>query len=348
MSKLFVCEKHSQAQSFQFLLKEGDGIILCPSISSYKFKNASTLSFSGLPYSDLEPEYTNTSSIEQASEQRESMYSRFFTADTYIDHPVLSAFYHAKIKTANPFSTAVAYSDFCDFLNEFDEIVYACDPDHTGVRGFDFLFGKYYGIKELAHFATQYHMTITACMLTGGISSKCISKAVENRSCFFESTDIQRMRDTYLKKDFFDYNYNMNSILLLNKAYHITCGQFPNPVLTRNYIQTLFLIHEYSADINRVLHRMDQADIGTPASRNKIIINLTINGLVCESEGCYITTERGNSFILALHRKMNDPHLSERLMHDYTELTVNEFKAKYSKYLSSAFGKQKRHINKVQ
>lgn len=350
MSKLFVCEKHSQAQSFQKHCKEGDSIILCPSICSYTFKYPSTLRFSGLPYLNIDPEYAHAD-FEYIAGLRKRSYGTLYSHDGCCEHPVLVEYYRAKIESNKEDEIEIAQKALFDLLGSYDEIVYACDPDHTGTRGFDFLMSKYFGIKSLEEFSHKYDLKVMACLTLGGLSYNCIGKAISQRESFFESQMIELYRQFYLKKDYFDFNYNINSLLLLNKAYFLASGKYPQNPITRNLIQVMFLLSQMGKVDIRLYRELDLRYVGSPASRCQIIESLKEMGLVAEkSEGRreFSLTELGQRFLVFLHRKMDDPHLAERVMKDCANasMSLEEFRAKSDKYLSLVFSKQKRHINK--
>lgn len=355
MSRLFICEKKFQAKIYLDHLNEDDAIILCPTITSYLFDYPEKLTFSDLPYCDHTPSYK--ANKERNPEWLYCHHTLFLTQEKEIAHPVLLDYFNRALTTnRSDDSFKRAKSVIHDFIGSFDEIVFACDPDISGLRGFDFFFEKYLEVGNLAEFGQLHGAKITACIAKYGMDDKSIIRTISERSDFFENTSIHNIRLSYQKKDFFEYNYNLNSLLLLNKAYFLASGEYLNRILTKNHIQTLFLFADQQERKESIHFTMDKLFIGSPASRIEIVENLIITKMLhCEEKkphyvGTYTITNLGQKFLSNLHRKVNDPHLAERLGKDTFDahMPLDDFKLKYSKYLKVVFSKQKRHINREQ
>lgn len=362
MSKLLVCEKPDQAQRYLSICNKEDAIIVCPTIVSYAFDYPTNLYFSQLPFTSLPPRYKPAN---LDPEWYLHLYSSLYTQDNKIkNHPVLTTYFYNKhpcspYKSADSNTLEKARKDLYALLTSFDEIVFACDADHTGMRGFDFLFSRYFEIDDLQKFSENNQLTVTALINKEGFDEISLRKSMENRSDFFENVDVKCFRCHYQKKDFFEYNYNLNSLMLLNKTYFLALGKYPECVITKNFIQALFLLENIETEA-RFAQRLEKSFIGTPASRKAIMDNLNNLGLIDiikkgpSSGNCICLTtrlsisEQGTRFLNLLHRKLNDPYLAERLLKDCENetLTLNDFKIKYDKYLDVVFSKQKRLINK--
>jgi len=74
----------------------------------------------------------------------------------------------------------------------------------------------------------------------------------------------------------------------------------------------------------------------------------------------YQISEKGKLFVECLHKKLRDPNLSTRLGRDIlseyeflssyekvNDLSIEDFKDKYERYLYNVFSKQKRYLRKI-
>lgn len=353
MPKLFVCEKKSQAQHILHAIENDDVIILCPTIGSYLYDYPNNLGFSNLPYTNYSPRY-KTESCEHNSKYRKLFRTTIISKKRSMESPLLLRYY-TSLENGIMDDIERVRAEVLDFLSGFDEVIFACDPDYTGVRGFDLLFENYFGIKNLKEFSENTQTLFTASIFNFVFTGDCMSKAIETRSDFFLNQSINKFRIWYKKKDFFEFNYNLNSLLTLNKAYLLAYGTYPNFLITKNVVLVAFMLSGDSMDISKLIHKLSEKEIGTPASRNEIIERMC-DASILKLEHDEISgrktvriTKEGLAFLGNLHRKVNDPFLSERLYNDFKnyDLSLDAFKEKYSKYLSVVFSKQKRFINKL-
>lgn len=345
MSRLFVCEKRQQAEFYQRYCNEGDSFILCTTITSYLFDYPSSLKFKDLPIIDSAIKYKVTENPYVEDYSRNQYTSYYSYIKKRVCNPILVEFYNYKSISSK--------NSIHNFLSSFDEIVYACDADHTGARGFDFLFEKYFEIDDLKSFSLENNVEINAFINLGGFDENSIREAYSNIDNFFTNEYIGRFRESYLKKDFFEYNYNINSLLLINKAYYLAFGTYPKYILTKNLVQTLFLLKKLSVRDVYFSKYLEHNNIGSPASRTRIIGNLKemnlVSSIKIDNTIYYCINDKGYKFLSLLHRKINDPYLSKRVVKDCEnkDLSFIDFKEKYSKYLKDVFSKQKRFINKM-
>ncbi|MGD1527015.1 hypothetical protein [Vibrio harveyi] len=340
MSKLFVCEKLHAAREIVKVINDDDAIILCPSIASYKYKFPDQLKFADIPYTDRVPLYTKNYD-QYRPKWLGRCHSLVITRRNEAVNATLMSFYEAQLNDAQADKNALH-----GFLGSFDEVVFACDADLTGMRGFDFLFHDYFGIKDLKSFAVESNTYFTACIFAG-YDNQSLRAAVENRSSFFDSEVVRSLRESYLKKDFFEYNYSLNSLLILNKTFFHVAGNYPSQVITKNCVQALLLMERDGiVSIGKAVSAMNKKHIGSPASQVLIITSLMGMGLLVDHPRNVEVSKLGREFLSVLCSKMKDPHLSERLEVDlHGEMSLADFKGKYSRYLSTCFGKQKRKLN---
>jgi hypothetical protein len=355
MTRLFVCEKRHQAELYLPHIHKDDAIILCQTITSYLFDYPKKLAFSQAPYSSQIPQY-KPALVTPSNLYVRNIYTSYLTIkDGLQEHPLLKEYFDST--NNNPPDTDITNKRdrVHKFLASFDEIIYACDHDLTGTRGFDFLFSKYYKIEDLTSFSLLHNINFSTVAFSGGLDPESIKKGISERKDFFTSKYIQFFREKYLKKDFFEYNYNLNSLILINKAYHLAIREFPFHLITKNFIQTLHILYIDPIPDHRLVKIMERKFIGQAASRSTIISKLIdLNLILLDKKNPRFETEYkisplGITFISLLHRKLNDPHLSERISRDLDnkKLSVKSFKEKYETYLSKAFSRQKRHINKI-
>lgn len=358
MSILIVCEKPFQAKHYAAFLNKGDKIILAPSIDAYKFKLQDDLKFANVPYNNESPIYKENDIIySDYSDCSDINYKRLFLSSIYelnshsTKNNVLSRFIEKKYELKENYEEEI--KELYAFLNSFDQIINLCEMDHTGLRGFDKLFEICYEIKDLKSFfknkiVRNYKTAVREHETNFKDFVYKENSALKLEKDFFDDDFVAHQRRIYMNKDFFDYNYNLNSVMLLNKAYKKIFNENLNQILTRNFIQTLFLVEKLQCrKESDILCLMSENNIGSPSSIHPILDGLYKLKILDKTESKeMIVSEKGMELLSLLHRKLNDPHLSNRILKDQKELNHNDFKDKYSKYLKKSFGMQKRFLNK--
>lgn len=371
--KLFVCEKPMAANSLTNIINENDHIILAQGISSYKF-DYQLVKFSESPYTKEKPRYKhyikNNFDIFN-TECWDNNGNRF--KNTFLKK-------YFDFKNNEVFNKENNLKLLEEFFRQYDEIVYACDADLTGFRGFDFKFEKYFNLgKDWISFFDKLNIKITG-MIINSLDEKSLNDSYKKREILKDSLFFKNLKDSYLKKDFFEYNYNLNSILFFSDALK-DAGYIKNEhskILTKNYILTIFLIKNNDhLSISNITNKMCLKNIGSSASRYVIIDDLLKMEIVEEDKNVllddndnddelksykYKLTKMGEKFVCNLHKKVRDPDLSIRLLknnftiiddlkydkrEDAKNLSVEDFKEKYEKYLYNVFSKQKRFLRKI-
>ena len=349
--KLFICEKPDIAKKLQPLLNENDLIILSQPIGVFKF-NYQNISFSEAPYTKEKPQYKidfNANNIEQACISA-------FNKNGKIKIKFLEDYYNS-LKN----NKVINFKNIDNFFNNFEEIVNCCDCDYSGARAFDFKISKYFKIGDnyLNYFKDKNLILSTMCFLD--LSHISIKEEFSKRYNSKNYEIFLKHREKYLKKDFFEYNYNLNSLLFFSKY-------IKNIVLTKNMIQTLlFFQNELEFSSSNILFKMDKKKIGTLASRYKIIEELNKNNIIEQVHldyyllktkekriKSYFRITKQGQFLLneIMHKKIKDPYLAERLNVDIFGtknkelLSFEDFYNKYEQYLYTVFSKQKRFLNK--
>lgn len=354
MSKLLICEKQSCAVEYLKHLNKEDSILLCPAVVSYMFNYDRELYFKDLPFYQETSKYKENITNYQ-NEYEESWFLKQHSSEYNLDNntgfknELIYNFFIQKKQNQNSKECKKLEKLIHQYFASFDEIVFACDLDHTGVRGFDFLFKYFYNIPNLKAFCHNNNIKLKSYEFKT-IHNLTINEPNKYIKNFNTSEKINNLRIAYINKDFFEYNYNLNSLMLFNKIYFNIFKEYPEHILTKNFISTLFLFeHLEYIDINKILTSMRKKEIGHPASQNLIIEKMTQLRLIEKNNNSnsYKITKEGRVMLSFLHRKVNDPHLTNRVYVDHHKLSISDFKIKYSNYLSTVFSKQKRFLNKM-
>jgi hypothetical protein len=349
MSKLFICEKIDQAQKVSFVAEKNDILIIIPAVVSYSFKYPETLSFGDIPSVDKKPKYKPALTI--TNEKLIPYIVRQIKDNIHSSNLILHDIYRSLSLTDEILGSKI--NDAHEFLSSFDEIIYACDADHTGTRGFDLFFSNLLKINDLESFTEKNNIKVTAMVFRFGLDSKSTTEAYSSRKSFFSDDYIISFRKTYCKKDYFEFNYNINSLMLFGKCYKEVFGNNPNVIITKNQLSILYKCAEVNIEEDKLHRFMSDNEIGSLASRGELIKNLLENGFIeplieFRSNDIITLTSNAIKFLSLLAKKTNDPHLPQRFDKDIynNEQSLSDFKEKYQRYLTTVFGKQKRFMNK--
>ena len=346
MRKLILCEKPMAANEFCKLINKNDKIILSQSIAGYTF-NYQDIKFSEAPYTKENPKY-------KFRKLENSLFSTasFNYKKEIIDCPMLIEIYNKReILNKEEYIKLVI-----NYLKNFNEIIFACDWDISGHRGFHLKFSNYFKLGEnWLNILTNLGIKITAVKISC-FNHESLKKDFNNRVEYKNNENIEYFKDSYIKKDYFEYNYNLNSLLFFNEILKNLNSNL-DILLTKNYISTLFLINNNEKNEHEILSEMREMAIGSFTSKSKIISKLFENKLIENDKNNHlILTDLSEKFIKFLHKKINDPYLNIRLYINNLEsshydeklialnqnLSVDDFKFKYEKYLYDVFSKQKR------
>jgi len=348
MNKLFVCEKSDQAKKVMKTLSFGDTLILAPSISAYLFKYPKQLHFKNTPFFDKSPEYK----INYESNYFLKSVVCIFKEDKQSESSILQN-YLDSMRNNLP-NIKESRDNLISFLSSFDEIIYACDSDHTGMRGFDLLFSQYFKIPSLKSFSINNNVEFSFLNLLALDDNSLHCAYFNKKSIFDPSSRVALLRNAYSKKDFFDYNYNLNSLMLIERAYSLAFDSRPGMTITRNMISLLTLLSKLNSDQHFYSHYLVKKNIGSPVSSNKIVELLLDIGLIEwlkeKHNQTIILSSKGALFLEKLHRRIKNPHLASTLFDDIykDEFSCLDFKEKYSTYLKKSFSSQKKLNNKHQ
>jgi DNA topoisomerase IA len=356
---LFICEKPNAAKSIQIIMKQQDTVILAQCIAAYEF-DYQDISFSESPYTKEEPKYkfkgNNLNVFNVGSVDFEGK---------YIDCPQLINIYNLKQKINKEKEFQHKFENEIEkYFSQFNEIIYICDPDLSGYRGFTFRMEKYFELGEnWIDYFEKLNIKITAIKLEA-FNNDMLIKSYNERTNFKNNEFLKMLKSNYMKKDFFEYNYNLNSILFFNNALNMVghIKKDTDVTLTKNYISTLFLINKTKLSEGDLIIHMERNYIANPSSLTTLIDNLKLMNLIFVNDlKKFELTEKGTNFISKMHNKINDSQIGLRLLLNNFEdssqiygfgkqklnnLSLKDFKIKYEKYLYNTFSKQKRFLRK--
>ncbi len=350
--KLFVCEKPQQAQFITELMKKNDVVILAQSIAAYQF-DYQEIKFKNAPYTRETPKYKKN------KKYKNDVFNigRWDYKKNYLECPILN-----KIGELNEFSEIIK-----EYFNQFSEIIYSCDCDLTGYRGFSFRMSEFFKLGyNWIDFFDENNIKLTV-MEIEAFDTKSLNNSYQDRLPIKNNKSMEDLKNSYMKKDYFEYNYNLNSILFFNQALK-DVGYIKDSnhhVLTKNYIWVLFELSKNKLSIFNLIKKMERNYIAQNASRNQLLKNLKSMNLInyddlIENSSIEIS-DIGIKFINRIHKKANDPFIGLRLLQnnyknlfDFYGLDKNkannmsylDFKIKYEKYLYNTFSKQKRFLRK--
>lgn len=347
MSTLYFVEKFSQAKMVaEVVAEKGDIFVVLPTISGYKFKYSSELSYKNFPI--IEENYKYKANKE----------------NTLFEYPIkefdgvsLVELRVQPLQELNQFKSN-PYKEFLQIIATVKELfekypnwVLATDADHSGVRGFDLFFEvflnqpissfKYKTLKRANFYSLEESEIKKAIMNADNIDVKTRSKDTVYH--------YDKCKSAYKNKDFFDYNFNINSLLTFNDTLSLAGAYRHNFVFTHFMLKTILLIKENGTlKVNDLHSKLSQNEIGSPASRHEIIESIYKLGLIekrirANQPDKFALTEEGELFASMIHNKINSLN-TKKIIEDINNLEHKEFKNKYSIKLSEFFKKQRNFV----
>lgn len=348
MTKLFFCEKPSQAKMIaKSVAKEGDVFVITPVVVSYKFKYPSNLSYKEYPYNKKNPTY------------KINHYSKMFDFDlmisdsngelstnTHIINNSIKKLFNYLISLNKSFyknEILTLRNEIKEYFKTFEEWVVANDADHSGARAFDFY---------IEHFLNEYRFTVDNNSVTRlfayAYDDKSLKKAFLNRESYKDSPNVKRHQDVYKNRDFFNYNFNINSLLIFDNTFkEIGCFN-QNFIMTYNMLQTMLLLRDVNLTESNLIRELELRDIGSCVSRSEIIRILFEQYLIEKTERfrkekVLQLSAEGIEFIELIHNKINSLNPVD-VSKDFEEMNHKEFKEKYSNKLETFFKKQRNFL----
>ncbi len=349
MSKLYFVEKNSQMNDIaDAVAEEGDMFVVVPCISGYKFKYPSNLSYSRIP--DIRRQVCYKTNLENSLFNAQIKQWKAGHLEELSTQPIK----HLKnIHNYEGREKTKAVEEVKKLFNLNKDWILATDPDRSGTRGFDLFIEIFLGSYLFEfNFDTLKRLNLSA-LDKNSIKKRMLDLDDINPQTKDSAKKIlnDTFKNTYKNKDFFDYSFNINSLLVYGDALKIVGGYNPNVILTHFMIKTLLLVgKEEEISDNQIVYKMDKEGIGSPASRNKILQNIYDMGLiekrVHKNEGTkWLISKEGASFIDMIHNKINSMQTAE-VIKDVEEMKSSDFQDKYSKKLSVFFNKQHKKIKR--
>jgi len=238
-----------------------------------------------------------------------------------------------------------------EILLSAEEVICACDWDHTGQWGFDLFIEQTLGDDRPINFPVL--------VLSGGMDTRSIEKAF-NSMITTDHPHHNALLSAGKAKRLFEYSYAVNSLGILGNLYRKLAGT-KEPVFVSKYgLQTLLWLtkngpmatwkvqdkmsHDWTGTGKYPKGSMKHLyGMGSAASRSSIIGDLVRIGLLDETDvGMISVTALGKSYVDALHPDCRDEDLPFRIdawMSQGIEVSEPAIK----RYLSTFFGKQARH-----
>jgi DNA topoisomerase IA len=357
--KIFVCEKPSQAKYVcEALATVDDIVIISPAVRSHSFIYPKKIKFNEIPAIDLKPKYKDNLPLY-------GNYGYVFKKNingkvNKVEQLELMNFYRLKTEQYSEYvlnNKSEIIKKTKQYILSFEEIVCAMDNDLTGVRGFKFYMEKYLDFKNY-DFIDKHYKTKTTMLVFSACDKASLIKAFNIRESIKESSIFSALENSYIKKDFLEYNFNVNSMVLLGEILRKN-GFFIDLILTKNLLITLLFIEkEITIPEHKLVDKMEELNVGNPASYSEIISvlydNDLIHYLVKKVNGrdmkLLILPEDTKNILNDIHPKIKDFKISFNVINDVnnSSLSFKDFKDKYTKKLKTMFSKQKNYSRKNQ
>lgn len=239
-------------------------------------------------------------------------------------------------------------------LKAADKIVFACDPDHTGVMGFFITLAGALG-EDAA-------LEKRDAIVLRSFDEESIRRSFENMSTYPD--DFQ---DTFLRygqaKRYFDHNFNLNSLTIMGKTLSSSGIDSSQHVLSKYGLQALYficrnpdltegtLIEKFRHWKGTGKYRNDSVMLGSSMSTVAIIEQLLDMGAIQRQDGASPSGRKiqlsplGEGLISNLHPDCEDPDLPFRL-NAWCEAGLDTSRPAMDRYLVRFFGKQKRLLDR--
>jgi hypothetical protein len=239
-------------------------------------------------------------------------------------------------------------------IRHVDKAVFAFDPCATGQHGS-------LRVHEWFRGKNPYAETVW----TGPILSfhdDALDAMLTNEGTI--ETALRFAKPSVIKRHF-DYNYNLNSLVVIQRVFD-RCG-FPKSDIVPGKYSLQLLYHMAKPDyrpqsdgplIDTMARRWKGTGkfvpeesghfdgVGSPASRYAIIELLHRNGLVARAGRSIHVTHKGRRFLSALHPDCEDADLPFRIARWQGMEDEGQAKAEIGRYIRTFFGKQMRFFDK--
>ena len=368
MKRLFIADKPGKIQfsKIENLLGKEDKVIIARSITSYFFNYPHNFKYKDLPSTGKAPvyQYNQSKKIEQkyinvikltpnSIDQSYHMEDLIYNGNTFEEFNILQSL---RLITVSIISGENLYSEHdlelarkkvIDFINQFDEIICISDTILSGVRGLISYFEEYLNIPDFMNTELSQRITYFFPFMED------IEVEYKNRKKIIECPSYVRSIEAFRKKDYFSYNFNINSLVMIGDILRkINCN--PTKVFTMRMLQTLILFKSKIKDKNTLevcTKELFNTRLNSHMADNHTLCAideyLTELGFITQKHNGlynYYLTDKAIQFLDLLHPKMKDPKLSLKVGNDLYDdnCSFDDFKNKYDKKLEMMFKKQKR------
>tara|TARA_Y100001960_G_scaffold331713_1_gene429620 strand:+ start:12751 stop:13797 length:1047 start_codon:yes stop_codon:yes gene_type:complete len=347
MSRLFLLEKPSLAREFQkSVMEEGDVVIFLPTINGFKFKYPN-LSYKNFPET-FEPKYKVNILRGSLFHMNPRILKGNELKEIKEDNPLFAL--NEALEFGNKDKIYKGQEQLSDYMDNFEEIIVEVTCSYSKTRAFN-LFFDYYLMHRKTISKVYFIRPVS-------LSENCIKKAMIEKESFSKLNMDQESyyndyKNTYKNKDYFDYNFNLNSLLVLDELlkYSGCCNK--NKILTHNMLRTLFEIKRYGSEgLSFLLTELDKKSIGRIHTRQAIIEELFDYGLIEQVENKIkgkkvILSEEGEYFLSKIDYNFEKIIDLKEFKEDVENLKHNDFIKKYEPCLKKYFKKQNNIVKKI-
>jgi hypothetical protein len=270
------------------------------------------------------------------------------TSELWVPPREIANGHTTKVKPGDP------ANDLKQAMLEADKIVYACEPDYAGAHAF------HVAVSECLGAGVAGQQSYPAISLRG-LDEHSIRSAVAALTQFPD--DFRPLLSYATTKRYFDYNFNMNALVILGRTLTTAGVDSSKYQLSKYAVQVLFhLKRDGGTSSNGLFVEMDDwhgtqkyaakggsavhTRLGSIASIGNIVAGLQSAGLISDSDsnrGKASLTAKGECLLGLLHPDCEDRDLPFRLA-TWCEAGLEQSKASIDRYLKTFFGRQKRFI----
>jgi hypothetical protein len=354
-NKIIFCEKPSQLKHvMKELGEDGDIGIICPAIAAFKFSYPEKINYQDIPSMNSDPIYLNNCC-------KYGNYGYVCKNGEMVKSEILFDFFqssnHEKKSINDCDRSWSQYRDEVhlktkDYIESFGEIICATDNDKTGVRGFEFYMEKYLGFYNYKYQLKSKDVRISHLMYAS-MDRKGLLRAYDDRKLILESPYFDLLCESYKKKDYFEYNFNINSLILFGDILR-NIGIYGSFIINKNMLLTMMIVESFNKISEHILIKeMEKNGIGQACSRSEIIERIYNQGLFYYTESKkngkkirkLLLSEDGEEFLLNVHPKVKDPKMALHVEKDInSDMSISKFKEKYREKFEIMFSKQKRFL----
>ncbi|MFK4705607.1 hypothetical protein ABIC83_002446 [Roseateles asaccharophilus] len=235
-------------------------------------------------------------------------------------------------------------------ITSADEIIYACDPDHTGALAFDTFMREVFGDDRAAQ---------CPALMLSSYAEEDIRRAMPRMEPFGQAaTDLLKFGRT---KRHFDWNWNLHSMIVFGEAMRLAGCPTDAPPLSKFALQLLYALRDdkplFESGILKLMQDWPgtgkyapgagrQVRLGTPTSAMQILRNLEDAQLIERMQvddsqpwvGMCRISPKGLAFLGLLHPGCRDADLPYRL--DAWCAQGEAAKPAMDRYIRTVFGRQ--------